>query len=93
MPDGRPALAHLLAAASEDAWRVRAVGARISFKDELKRRGYGWDPDGKVWHRTLSGEARAVEAAWLSERIYHAAVNPFGAEPQWDRLQRGRRYA
>lgn len=93
MPDGRPALGHLLDSAAEDIWRVRAVGARISLKDVLKRRGYRWDPDAKVWHRCVPGRARDGESAWLAERIYAPSVNPFGSGPEWDRLARGRRHA
>lgn len=93
MPDGRPALGHLLDSVGEDAWRVRAVGARIVLKDLLKRRGYSWDPDAKVWERCVAEPDRAAERMWLSERIYHPSVNPFGIEPEWDRLARGRRHA
>ncbi|WP_242121943.1 3'-5' exonuclease [Sphingomonas lacusdianchii] len=92
MPDGRPALAHLVESAAEDVWRVRAVGARISLKDHLKRRGYSWNPDDRVWQRCIAERDREAECIWLRERIYHSAVNPFGGEPQWDRLVRGRRY-
>ncbi|MGY4395402.1 DNA polymerase-3 subunit epsilon [Sphingomonas sp. UYAg733] len=93
MPDGRPAMAHLLASASEDSWQVRAVGAHISLKDLLKRRGYGWDPDAKVWQRRVAEGDRDEERAWLADRIYAESVNPFGNEPQWDRVQWGRRHA
>lgn len=93
LPDGRPALAHLLESASEDVWRVRAIGARISLKDALKRRGYRWDSEGRVWHRTVADRDREAERAWLAERIYHQDVNPFGAEAEWDRLAWGRRHA
>ncbi|MBB4155068.1 DNA polymerase-3 subunit epsilon [Sphingomonas jinjuensis] len=93
MPDGRPALAHLLENANDDVWRVRAVGARISLKGLLKRRGYRWDPDGRVWHRTIAERDREREREWLAERIYHPGVNPFAAEPEWDRMAWGRRHA
>lgn len=93
LPDGRTALAHLLESASEDVWRVSAVGARISLKDLLKRRGYAWHPDDRVWRRSVPDRDREAEAEWLAERVYHPAVNPFGAAPEWDRLGRGRRHA
>lgn len=93
LADGRPALAHLLDASADEAWRVRAVGAPISLKDHLKRRGYGWDPRGRVWHRRVAGRHRDDERTWLAENIYAEAVNPFGLEPDWDRLDRRRRYA
>lgn len=93
MPDGRPALGHLLASVAEDTWRVRAIGARISLKDMLKRRGYRWDPVAKVWHRCVTNRDREEERVWLAERIYAPSTNPFGAEPEWDRLGRGRRHA
>jgi DNA polymerase-3 subunit epsilon len=93
MPDGRPALGHLLESAAEEVWRVRAVGARISLKDQLKRRGYRWDPDGKVWHRCVADRQREDERAWLAGCIYAPEFNPFGAEPEWDCLGEGRRHA
>lgn len=93
MADGRPAMGHLLEAHAEEAWSVSAVGAHISLKDVLKRRRYRWDPERKVWHRRLPDRDLGEERAWLAERIYAADVNPFGNEPQWDRLDKGRRHA
>lgn len=43
----------LLEAADQTTYRVEATGSRIEHKDYLKRRGYAWDPNKRVWHITV----------------------------------------
>lgn len=71
---GRTVLHSLLDAASRRTYRVEARGAKIEYKDYLKRHGYGWDSVRKVWHIT-------VEAAGLSHQ--RDLLEPIGvAEPE-----------
>lgn len=50
---GGTVLRLLLQAADRTTYRVEATGSRIEHKDYLKRRGYAWDPNKRVWHITV----------------------------------------
>jgi DNA polymerase-3 subunit epsilon len=52
-------------------WTVFALNSPFETKDTLKSRGYQWDANRKVWHRTVTGsDDITVEVAWLKEVIY-----------------------
>lgn len=68
------ALAHLLAGAGRAEHHIQAVGAPFEVKDNLKARGYRWNPDAKVWHTTVLDEGLDEEKAFL------AALYPRGDE-------------
>ncbi len=67
---GVTALKVLLTSAREPSLRIWATGSPFETKDELKARGYRWEPDRKVWYRDLAGAEREVELAWLKETVY-----------------------
>lgn len=80
--DGRTALAVLIARASQPSWLVRARGAHFDIKETLKRRGYAWDPDRKVWWREVYGSQRDEEEWWLAANVYasDARASAYGPE-------------
>jgi len=55
---------------------IRAVGAPFEFKDDLRKRGYRWDPgDGdreKAWWIIV--EDTEAELKWLHEDVFGNAV-------------------
>lgn len=70
----RTVLKLLLDAADRKTYRVEATRSRIEHKDYLKRRGYSWDPEKRVWHIT-------VEAAGLADQ--KGVLDPIGVcEPE-----------
>lgn len=89
----RTGLDHLVEGVSREAWRVSAVGAAIGTKDELKRRGYRWNPDLRTWWREVGDDAREAEEAWLAESVYGERGRVMGQRAQWDRVDRYRRFA
>jgi DNA polymerase-3 subunit epsilon len=71
--DTETGFAHLIKAARNTRYKLRAVGAPFESKDKLKARGYRWDGDGRVWSTTLpSHEALQAEGTWLKEQVYGA---------------------
>jgi DNA polymerase-3 subunit epsilon len=66
--NGRPALSYLLDASRKVGSHVWAYGAPFEVKDELKRRGYFWDADKKVWHKEVLD--LPTEEAWLAGAVY-----------------------
>lgn len=72
---GVPALARLLETGRKPTYRVYAENSPFALKDTLKRRGYSWDPDRKVWYvDALDADA---ETAWLRENIYRGRAVDF----------------
>jgi len=51
-------------------YRVAAVGASFSVKDNLKRNGYRWDPNQRVWFKTLMEKTLENERKFLEAEIY-----------------------
>jgi len=72
LPDGsRTGFRELLDAASSPGYAVKATGAPFAAKDTLKRRGYRWDAEAKVWHTRVRGAASLDEERdWLTSAVY-----------------------
>jgi DNA polymerase-3 subunit epsilon len=51
--------------------RVFAFKAPFESKDDLRRRGYRWEPNQRVWIRTLFPDALPEEKEWLENQVYH----------------------
>lgn len=85
---GRTVLAEMLERARAPSWRFRAVGAAFEVKDELRTRGYRWDPDSdpKAWWRDVSDGDREEEERWLATRVYAAEARPRARRPQVRRI-------
>ena len=47
-----------------------AFNAPIKNKDILKSNKYHWDPNKKVWHRTIERTQLEDERLWLEENVY-----------------------
>jgi len=94
-PDGRTALAEMIATASAPSWRFRAVGAAFELKDQLRLRGYRWDAesDPKCWCREVSEERRTEEEWWLAGQVYSAAAKPKALGPIIEKVTWRERYA
>ena len=91
--DGRTMLSRLLDEAWLDGWTVHAEGAGFSAKDDLKRRGYRWNPDRRVWWREVAEGARDDERAWLEANVYGDRARVMGMAPSWELLDHRRRFA
>ena len=82
----------LLNAAATPTVRVWAVGASITMKDILRRRGYAWHPGDmrrpKAWYRDLPPTAVDSECGWLRHNVYsgrqgHIAFYHFDARDRY----------
>lgn len=95
LPDGRTALAEMLATASAPSWRFRAVGAAFELKDQLRQRGYRWDAEGnpKCWWREVPDADRNAEEWWLAGHIYSADARPRALGPIIERVTWRERHA
>ncbi len=69
----RSYLAELLEAARVPSARVFAVHAPYDKKEDLKGRGYRWDPQKSVWNRTITKTTLDEEKAWLEACVYRGA--------------------
>jgi DNA polymerase III subunit epsilon len=67
---GEPYLKELLANARKKVAQVFAVYSPIETKDLLKNRAYRWDPEKRVWSKSIFLEEVEAEKAWLSENVY-----------------------
>lgn len=88
---GRSAMAELLARSSQATWMAWAEGAAYDCKDDLKARGYRWDPNRRVWCREVVD--RDEEEAWLMMNVYSPAVRPTSAAPVFRQLSARERWA
>lgn len=72
--DGRLPMQLLLERARSRTIRVWAKDAPIELKDQLKARGYHWNPGQngrlKSWYRDLSPAEGDAEQQWLCEKIF-----------------------
>lgn len=84
--EGRSAAAEMLANASAPAWLISAVGASFAVKDVLRRRGYRWDADLRLWRREVPDRARLDEEFWLARNIYSDEARPQALGPRFDRI-------
>jgi DNA polymerase-3 subunit epsilon len=67
---GKPYFNELLGNARKELCRVMATDSPISTKDLLKERGYSWDVNARVWHKTIPSSDLVAERAWLTAEIY-----------------------
>lgn len=58
-------LQRLLLASDQPTMRIDALYAPYRLKEDLKVRGYRWDPDNKVWWTEIPEAACKAEIAWL----------------------------
>ena len=67
------ALATLIAASRQPAYRLSATGAPFESKDRLKARRYRWNSEQRVWQTRISSDAALLaELVWLREQVYGA---------------------
>jgi DNA polymerase-3 subunit epsilon len=67
------ALATLIAASRQPAYRLSATGAPFDSKDRLKARGYRWNGEQRVWQTRIGSDAALeAELQWLREQVYGA---------------------
>lgn len=83
-------LARLLAAGSQDAFRLQATAAPFDAKDALKARGYRWNAEQRVWQTLLADEAALQgECDWLRSAVYGGRA----ARVQLEKLHAGVKYS
>jgi len=87
--DGVLPMRLLLETARRPVFRVEATGAPIERKDQLKGRGYRWNPDRRVWWREVTDAERDGELAWLRAEVY---ARP-DANPAITKIDPRRRFA
>jgi DNA polymerase-3 subunit epsilon len=62
----------LLDSARKKRFAIRAVGAPFDFKDDLRKRGYRWDPGNadreKAWWIIIDDQE--AELRWLAENVF-----------------------
>ena len=77
-PDAPTYLKQLLDYQKEARYRVLAVGTPFAAKDDLKRRGYNWDAERRVWWSTARQSEIEAEKKWLGElyRQYQCRASP-----------------
>jgi DNA polymerase-3 subunit epsilon len=72
---GAPVLRSLIASCAERDYRVFANGAPFESKDMLRARGYRWDGEKKLWHRTMRGaDAMHEELDWMHGMLYERSA-------------------
>ena len=73
---GTRGMSVLLDSARKKRSAIRAVGAPFEFKDDLRKRGYRWDPgDGereKAWWIIVDDQE--AELCWLRENVFGREV-------------------
>lgn len=79
--DGRTIAAHIVENGRRIDARVSAVGAPFAMKDELKSRGYRWQPRARVW--TIDVQDDQVDAECAALRAISPAIRPQPAEIDW----------
>jgi len=72
----RRALHALLESARKERHLIRAVGAPFEAKDDLRKRGYRWDPGTDTREKTwrIVVEDSEPELAWLKEQVCHRDI-------------------
>lgn len=77
---GAPALAQLLERARRPTIRIWAEHSPFDLKDQLKARGYRWNPEGnaapRAWYVDVDEGARDAEIEFLAKEIYRREVSP-----------------
>ena len=72
----RRALHALLESARKGRYLIRAVGSPFDAKDDLRKRGYRWDPGTDTREKTwwILVEDSESELAWLKEQVYRRDI-------------------
>jgi DNA polymerase-3 subunit epsilon len=72
-------LAQLLHYLEDTRYRFVAVGTPYEAKDELKQRGYSWDPERRAWWTTSQASRMEAEQEWLEDLYarYRSRGRPF----------------
>ena len=69
---GVSVLARLLETGRKPTYRIYAENSPFELKDTLKRRGYSWNPDQKVWY--IDATDPEAEIDWVGKNIYRRVV-------------------
>lgn len=93
LADGRTVLDELVARSAEPSMRVEAVGAAFEVKDDLRTRGYRWNPDSKVWWKEVHRAELSEEEAWLGRTVYGAGRSSRTCGPRVTKVTARERYA
>lgn len=93
LPDGRTVLAELVGRSAMRTMRIEAVGADFGVKDELRNRGYRWNPDHKVWWKDVLAAELDEETAWLGRTVYGFQCRSKACGPHITELTARERYA
>lgn len=68
-----PYMQELIARSYEREYLVRAVYSPFESKDVLKKRGYNWNQDQRVWERRVPESGIADERAFLMAEVYKSS--------------------
>jgi DNA polymerase-3 subunit epsilon len=60
----------LLSNASFEDIKISALGSPFDSKDRLKERHYRWNPERKIWHKTVPKQDLDAEVSWLKQFVY-----------------------
>lgn len=93
MPEGGTVLAELVHRSATPSMRIEAIGANYGVKDELRNRGYRWNPDNKVWWKDVCRAELADEQAWLGRNVYGFSSRAKACGPQVTEVTARERYA
>lgn len=69
-----PHLKELVANSFDPEIRFIAWNSPFESKDTLKARGYRWDAEQRVWHRTVMSKQAVEERQYLSAEVYKGAA-------------------
>jgi DNA polymerase-3 subunit epsilon len=81
-----PHLESLIKRSQMREYQIKAYGSPFETKDVLKNRAYRWDPEERVWGRTVSENELEEERIFLRDEIYrgptkHEEVHIQGSGP------------
>lgn len=65
-----PHMSELIANSFEPEIRVVAWNSPFESKDSLRSRGYRWDAEQRVWHRTIQARRVEEERSYLTAEVY-----------------------
>lgn len=64
----QPAMHFLLQTVRQQKVLIKATGAPFELKDDLKQRGYRWQPQQKVWQKVFDASEQEGEMTWLLDQ-------------------------
>jgi len=88
---GQSALRQLLESARQPSYRMTALDSPFETKDFLKRRGYRWNGDARVWTADVAAADREAELIWLKAHVYGGEQAAIEVEALDARLRYSRR--